>query len=140
MTRVITLALLLVCGATFAASPAPPKVSVRVLLAHADKYDKQRVDVTGFYTAGMEDSFLWPDSVTSKRGNPFDASVYIDPVTWDPTTHPKRSKDILDAWSGHHRRTRVIGIFRSHPIPPGVVTNASHGPTITAISYFRPIR
>src|SRR5262245_5256598 len=128
MTRIFPLALLLACSGSFAAPQVPLKVSVRELLAHPDKYDNQRVDVSGYYTAGMEDSFLWPDSRTSKRGDPFDASVYIDPVTWDPTKHPNRSRDILDAWSGHHRRTRVIGTFRSHPIPPGVVTNASDGP------------
>jgi hypothetical protein len=140
MTRIVTLALLLGCGASVAAAQTPLKISVRELLAHPDKYDKRRVDVSGYYTAGMEDSFLWPDSRTSKLGKPFEASMYIDPVTWDPTKHPKRSPDILDAWSGHRRRTRVIGTFRSHPIPPGVVTNASHGPTITDVSYFRPVR
>jgi hypothetical protein len=138
MKRVVTLALLVVSALCFAASDAPLKVSVRELLAHADKYDKQHVEVTGYYDAGMEDSYLY---VNRAACCDIEKAIYIDPSIWDPRLHPRKPKNLLDAQRLKSRVVRVVGTFRSHPLPPSVVTNGGeHGPTITDVSYFRPIR
>jgi hypothetical protein len=63
----------------FVAADTPPlKVRVHQLLAHPTKYDGWRVDVTGYYTAGMEDSQLWPSARVAQRARIFEESVYID--------------------------------------------------------------
>ena len=82
MKRVAVLPLLLMSAAIFAATEVPCKVSVGELLAHANKYDKQRIDVTGYYTAGMEDSQLWPSFRAAKQSRTLDDSIYIDPRIW----------------------------------------------------------
>ncbi|HEY4272379.1 MAG TPA: hypothetical protein VGM65_10265 [Candidatus Udaeobacter sp.] len=140
MKRVAALALLLMSAATFAATTAPRKVSVRELLTHADKYDKQRVDVTGYYTAGMEDSQLWPSARAAKQSRSLDASIYIDPRIWDPQLRPHRPKDLLDPDYLRDRSVRVIGTFFSRGVLPSVVSTAPDGPSITDVSYFRPVR
>ena len=140
MKRVALLVLLLISTATFAATEAPRKVSVRELLAHANKYDAQRVDVTGYYTAGMEDSQLWPSSRAAKQSRTLDDSIYIDPRIWDPQLHPRRPKDLLHPDYLRDRVVRVVGTFRSRGILPSVVSTAPQGPSITDVSYFRPLR
>jgi hypothetical protein len=140
MKRIVVFALLLMSAATFAASEAPRKVSVRELLAHADKYDAQRVDVTGYYTAGMEDSQLWPSARAAKQSRTLRDSIYIDPGIWDPQLHPRRPKDLLHPDYLRGRVVRVVGTFRSRGILPGVISTAPQGPSITGVFYFRPLR
>jgi hypothetical protein len=142
MKRIFALTALLALGSAFAADDVPLKLKVSELLAHPDRYDGQRVDVRGYYTAGMEDSSLWASARArdSSHGN-LDDSIYIDPIIWDPRYHPSRPKDLLDAENLKDRFVRVVGTFRSHPLPPWVVTiGGGHGPTITDVSYFRPAR
>jgi hypothetical protein len=139
MKCVSVLPLLIALTSAFAADKAPLKISVLELLANPDKYDGQRVEVRGYYTAGMEASYLWT-SARASNGH-LDDSIYIDPIIWDPRYHPHRSKDILDAEHLKYRFVRVVGTFRSHPLPPWIVTNGGeHGPTIKDVSYFRPVR
>src|SRR5438128_2165325 len=121
MKLISALPLLLLVGSSFAAAGAPLKVSVRQLLAHPHDYDGRRVDVTGYYIAGMEDS------------------IYIDPAIWDPQLHPRKPKDLLDAEKLKKHVVRVIGTFRARGVAVGVST-APHGPTITNVSHFRPLR
>jgi hypothetical protein len=139
MMRVAAVALLLMSATMFAATEAPRKVSVGELLAHADKYDKQRVDVTGYYTAGMEDSQLWPSARAAKHSR-LDDSIYIDPNIWGSHLHAHRSKDLLDPDYLRDRSVRIIGTFLSRGVLPGVASTAPDGPSITDVSYFRPVR
>src|SRR5438309_620668 len=136
MKRLATLALLLMSASMFSATEAPRKVSVRELLVHTDKYDKQQVDVTGYYTAGMEDSQLWPSARAAKRSRMFDNSIYIDPRIWDSQLHPHRPKDLLDPNYLRDRLVRIIGTFLSRGVLPGVPSTAPDGPSITDVSYF----
>jgi hypothetical protein len=122
-----------------ASAEAPVKVTVHQLLAHPRDYDRRLVDVSGYYTCGEHESDLWPDAPTAKRASGREESVYIDPVTWDPRFHPKRSRDIFDPWHVTGRRARVIGTFRSGGVRPGLSIPAD-GPTIVDVMYFRPLR
>ena len=122
-----------------AAGEAPLKLTVRRLLAHPRDYDHRVVDVSGYYLCGEHESDLWPDARTANRPGWLQGSVYIDPVTWDPRFHPKRSPDIFDPWRVTGRRARVIGTFRSGGVRSSVSIPAD-GPTIVHITYFRPVR
>lgn len=120
----------------FVAADAPPsKVTVQQLLAHPKKYDGRRVDVTGYYTAGMEDSQLWPSASVARRGRLFKDSVYIDASVYGPPKpphipHPDKLKN---------RVVRIVGTFHARRLEPGV-WNSPDGPNIRAASYFQPIR
>ena len=120
-----------------AADRPPLKVTVEQLLAHPQKYDRKRVDVTGYYTAGMEDSQLWPSVRVAATGGRrmFEESVFIDPSVYGPPPprhipHPDKLKN---------RMVRIIGTFHARRLESGVST-APDGPNIRKASYFQPIR
>ena len=93
MKRLWILPLVLIFSAAFAEDQPALKVSVGELLAHADKYDKQRVEVTGYYDAGMEDSYLYVNKATCCD---LDKAIYVDPTIWDPRLHPRTLKNVLN--------------------------------------------
>ena len=122
-----------------ALAETPLKVTVRQLLAHPTDYDHRVVDVSGYYLCGEHESDLWPDARTVKHSGGLELSVYIDPVTWDPRFHPKRSKDIFDPWDVTGHRARVIGTFRASGARPRL-SIPSDSPTIVDVTYFRRVR
>ena len=130
---------LTICVALFAllaAADTPAlKVTVEQLLAHPQNYDGQRVDVTGYYTAGMEDSQLWPSARIAGRGRMFQKSIYVDASVYGPSrpghiAHPDKLKNSL---------VRIVGTFYARRLEPGVWTSPD-GPNIRKASYFQPVR
>jgi hypothetical protein len=130
--------LALIFSASVVADEPPIKVTVQELLGDPSKYDNQRVEATGYYDCGMEDSYLYQKKAACCD---IDKAVYIDPRVWDPELNPHKPKDVFGAQRMKGRIVRVIGTFRSRIVPPGVAaTGGGCGPTITGLSYFRPAK
>ena len=136
MTRSVVFVFIWLVAAAIANAEAPAvKVTVRELLAHPQKFDGQRVDVRGYYTAGMEDSQLWPSARVAKRARSLDESVYVDASVYGPPKPPH----IPDPDTVKNRYVRIVGEFHARRLEPGI-WNSPSGPNIRKASYFQPSR
>jgi len=95
--------LLLGCVLSCAVSADQPlRVTVRQLLATPEKFADKRVDVTGFYRAGTEDSCLLACAHCADDEMRTEKSIWVEHYTGP----------------AYERRTvRIIGTFRYQPNP-----------------------
>jgi hypothetical protein len=107
------LAMLASFGDSVFATEQPVQVTVQELLAHPDKFAGKRVDVTGYYCGGDEDSSL----ALSPRQREIEQSIWIDLNTWNPQYHPHLPSTISPSESLDWHTIRVIGRFLYQPRP-----------------------
>jgi hypothetical protein len=117
MKRTCALLSSLFLAATLAGAEQPPlKATVQQLLVTPKKFVGKRVDVTGYYRLGMEDSSLLADERAAKQPWSTDNSIWLDLEIWDPRYHPHRSPNVADPDDVRGRIVRVIGTFRYRKI------------------------
>jgi hypothetical protein len=102
-----------VCGA----DSRPVKVTVQQLLDSPARFAGQRVDVTGYYRTGTEDSCLIRRKDCANGPDPTKGSIWLDPVIWDPRYYPRRLPKVDKSDVVENRVVRVIGTFRYQPRP-----------------------
>ncbi len=100
-----------------AAESPPVKVTVQQLLDSPARFAGTRVDVTGYYRAGTEDSCLLQCKDCANDPDPMKDSIWLDPVIWDPRYYPTRLPNVAESSAVENRIVRVIGTFRFEPRP-----------------------
>lgn len=119
MIRVTACLLLALLVVSVRGVESPPlKVTVQQLLDSPAQFAGQRVDVTGYYSTGTEDSCLIRCKGYANGPDPTKGSIWIDPVIWDPRYYPRRLPHVAKSGVVDNRVVRVIGTFRyeSRPI------------------------
>ena len=144
MRRVCTGIFCLLASVALAGTEQPVEVTVEQLLAKPENFNGRRVDVTGYYRAGMEDSYLFASKRT--RGN-IDNAIYIDPILWDPSNAAHRTRDVLDPNAMSDHFIRVVGRFRYRKLPQNQearIRAVMHGEgeekVLIEVTYFRPTK
>jgi hypothetical protein len=144
--------LLFLFVASCAAADGPAvKVTVQQLLATPKKFVGKRVDVTGYYRSGLEESSLLADARAAKKPWSTDNCIWLEPDIWDPRYHPHGSANIADPNNVLGRMIRVIGTFHYRRVIPadlrtGRTAVLAYGHmgvwahAITDIIYLRPLR
>ena len=111
------IAFALLLPSVIAAESPPARVTVQQLLDSPEQFAGKRVDVTGYYRAGTEDSCLIRCRECANGQDFTTNSIWLDPVIWDPRYHPQRPPKVAKSDAVENRMVRVIGTFRYEPNP-----------------------
>jgi len=110
------LATVLVVPLCEAGSP-PLKATVQQLLDSPGRFAGKRIDVSGYYRSGTEDSCLIRCKDCDNGPDSTKGSIWLDPVIWDPRYYPRRLPKVAKSEAVENRLVRVIGTFRYEPRP-----------------------
>jgi len=117
MKRVFVCAAILIVAAAVAKTPTTLTVTVKQLLETPAEFAGKRVDVTGYYRTGTEDSCLLACKRCADDERDTEKSIWLDPVIWDPRYHPRRQPKVAKSDAVDNRIVRVMGTFRYEPQP-----------------------
>jgi hypothetical protein len=118
MTRIATCLLLAALVVPLCEAESPPvKATVQQLLDSPAHFAGQRVDVTGYYRAGTEDSCIIRCKDCANSADPTEGSIWLDSIIWDPRYYPRRLPKVAKSAVVENRVVRVIGTFRYEPRP-----------------------
>jgi hypothetical protein len=131
-----------------AADEQPQHVTVEQLLAAPRKLVGKRVEITGYYRAGFEDSSLLKNARAAKQSWTPDHSIWLD-IPDRRSLHLLPHVSAVKALRG--RMVRVVGKFRYRQAIPadsrlnrGAVSGYGHmgmwSCAITDITYLRPLK
>ena len=153
MTRISTCLLLTVLVVPFCGAESPSlKATVQQLLDSPERFTGQRVDVTGYYRSGTEDSCLMRCKDCANGPDPTKGSIWLDPVIWDPRYYPQRLPKVAKSDVVENKVVRVIGTFRYEARPilgkdvpyerrfKGFGCYSMWAREITDITFIQPIR
>src|SRR5438132_11893203 len=115
MTRLVCSFTLLTAAVASAIADQPQHVTVQQLVATPRKFDRKRVDVTGYYRASLEDSSLFVSSAAARHATTHDNCIWLEPDIWDPRLYPHRPPNIADVDQLRGHAVRVIGTFSYCP-------------------------
>jgi hypothetical protein len=118
MIRIATCLVLAALVVPLRGAESPPlKATVQQLLDSPAPFAGRRVDVTGYYRTGTEDSCLIRCKDCANGPDPTKGSIWVDPIIWDPRYHPRRLPNVAKSDVVENRVVRVIGTFRYEPRP-----------------------